>query len=286
MHNRCKMNCIEKMYKEIEEILQKEKQEAQKLAVPIREIKHGFSDDASFLTEEVVFTSVDYLSQITLTDEWDKKPLNLDRAKAFILFVFKKYFCFNKSSSGESGFIKTVEKALAKGDDLLQILTALTNNLIEYIGEETEEIKTFFTNPYNALFKDDDGYFAVIKKGKFSDVKRPFGFNPNQMKKVIKETFDEYAQDFKGKFRSDKEYNTFINNLKAEVNKSEAQPLDIEKACLDKLTSILKANGVSESAINSYLEGKGLSLVKQGNYYFRKKAHDEFAEYKKIEFRY
>lgn len=286
MHNRCKMNCIEKMYKEIEEILQKEKQEAQKLAVPIREIKHGFSDDASFLTEEVVFTSVDYLSQITLTDEWDKKPLNFDRAKAFILFVFKKYFCFNKSSSGESGFIKTVEKALAEGDDLLQILTALTNDLIEYIGEETEEIKTFFTNPYNALFKDDDGYFAVIKKGKFSDVKRPFGFNPNQMKKVIKETFDEYAQDFKGKFRSDKEYNTFINNLKAEVNKSEAQPLDIEKACLDKLTSILKANGVSESAINSYLEGKGLSLVKQGNYYFRKKAHDEFAEYKKIEFRY
>ena len=30
------------------------------------------------------------------------------------------------------------------------------------------------------------------------------------MKKIIKETFDEYALDFKGKFRSDKEYNTFI----------------------------------------------------------------------------
>ena len=280
------MNCIEKMYKEIEEILLKEKQEAQKLAVPIREIKHGFSDDASFLTEEVTFTPVDYLSQIQINDEWDKKPLAVDRAKVFVLFVFKKYFCFNKSSSGDGGFIKTVEKALSEGDDLLKILTSLTNELIEYVGEETEDIKTFFTNPYNALFKDGDGYFAVIKKGKFSDIKRPFGFNPNQMKKVIKETFDEYARDFKGKFRSDKEYNTFINNLKAEVNKSEAQPLDVEKVCLDKLTTTLKENGVSESAIKNYLEEKGLSLIKQGNYYFRKKAHDEFAEYKKIEFRY
>ena len=136
------------------------------------------------------------------------------------------------------------------------------------------------------MFKEGEEYFAVIKNGKFSDVKRPFGFNPNQMKKVIKETFDGYAQDFKGKFRSDKEYNTFINNLKAEVNKSNAQPLELEKACLDKFTAVLKANGVSESAITNYLEDTGLSLVKQGNYYFRKKAYDEFAEYKKIEFRY
>jgi flagellar biosynthesis/type III secretory pathway protein FliH len=61
---------------------------------------------------------------------------------------------------------------------------------------------------------------------------------------------------------------------------------DIIKACLDKFTAVLKANGVNESAITNYLEEKGLSLVKQGNYYFRKKAYDEFAEYKKIEFRY
>ena len=38
-----------------------------------------------------------------------------------------------------------------------------------------------------AMSKDENGYFAVIKNGKFSDVKRPFGFNPNQMKKIIKE---------------------------------------------------------------------------------------------------
>lgn len=280
------MNCIEKMYKEIEEILLKEKREAERLAVPVREIKHGFSDDASFLTEEVKLTPVNYLSEITLDTEWDKKPLEDGRAKDFVLFIFKKFFCFNKLNSGESGFIKTVESALSSGGDLLEILTSLTNDLIEYVGEETDEIKAFFTNPYNALFKDENGYYAVIKKGKFSDVKRPFGFNPNQMKKIIKETFDEYALDFKGKFRSDKEYNTFINGLKAEVNKSNANPLDLEKYCLEKLTAVLTANGVSESTIISYVQEKGLSLIKQGNYYFRKKAYDEYAEYKKIEFRY
>lgn len=280
------MNCIEKMYKEIEEILLKEKREAERLAVPVREIKHGFSDDASFLTEEVKLTPVNYLSEITLDTEWDKKPLEDGRAKDFVLFIFKKFFCFNKLNSGESGFIKTVESALSSGGDLLEILTLLTNDLIEYVGEETDEIKAFFSNPYNALFKDENGYYAVIKKGKFSDVKRPFGFNPNQMKKIIKETFDEYALDFKGKFRSDKEYNTFINGLKAEVNKSNANPLDLEKYCLEKLTAVLTANGVSESTIISYVQEKGLSLIKQGNYYFRKKAYDEYAEYKKIEFRY
>ncbi|MBR2322446.1 MAG: hypothetical protein IKA54_02500 [Clostridia bacterium] len=280
------MNCIEKMYKEIEEILLKEKREAERLAVPVREIKHGFSDDASFLTEEVKLTPVNYLSEITLDSEWDKKPLEDGRAKDFVLFIFKKFFCFNKLTSGESGFIKTVESALSSGGDLLEILTSLTNDLIEYVGEETDEIKAFFTNPYNALFKDENGYYAVIKKGKFSDIKRPFGFNPNQMKKIIKETFDEYALDFKGKFRSDKEYNTFINGLKAEVNKSNANPLDLEKYCLEKLTAVLTANGVSESTIISYVQEKGLSLIKQGNYYFRKKAYDEYAEYKKIEFRY
>ncbi len=280
------MNCIEKMYKEIEEILLKEKQEAQRLAVPVREIRHGFSNDASFLTEEVKLTPVDYLSEITLDSEWDKKPLEEGRAKDFVLFIFKKFFCFNKLTSGESSFIKTVESALANEGNLLEILTSLTNDLIEYVGEETDEIKAFFTNPYNALFKDENGYFAVIKKGKFSDVKRPFGFNPNQMKKIIKETFDEYALNFKGKFRSDKEYNTFVNGLKAEVNKSNANPLDLEKYCLEKLTAVLTANGVSESTIISYVQEKGLSLIKQGNYYFRKKAYDEYAEYKKIEFRY
>ncbi len=279
------MNCIEKMYKEIEEILLKEKQEAQKLAVPVREIKHGFSSDASFLTEVENRVTVDYLSEISLSQEWVQKRLTDERAKEFILFIFKKYFCFNKTSlSGD--FINNATKKLSSGNDLTSLLTELTNDLVDFVGSETEDIKTFFTNPYNAIFKDENGYFAVIKNGKFSDVKRPFGFNPNQIKKIIKDTFDEYANDFKGKFSSDKEYNTFINTLKAQVNKSTLLPLDLEKECVEKLINTLKSNGVKESTVLSYIEEKGLSLVKQGNYYFRKKAYDEFAEYKKIEFRY
>ena len=280
------MNCIEKMYKEIEEILLKEKQEAQKLAVPVREIKHGFSNDEAFFTQEDTFTPVDYLSNITLSSEWDKKPLTETRAKDFVLFIFKKFFCLVGGAVAVNEFIKSVETALLSQDKLTDILTHLTNELIKLIGEETEEIKAFFTNPYNALFSDESGYYAVIKKGKFSDVKRPFGFNPNQMKKIIKETFDEYSLDFKGKFRSEKEYNAFINGLKAEVNKSNLEPLELENYCLEKLIAILTANGVSESAISSYVEQKGLALIKQGNYYFRKKAYDQYAEYKKIEFRY
>ena len=62
-----------------------------------------------------------------------------------------------------------------------------------------------------ALFNDENGYYAVIQKGKFSDVKRPFGFNPNQMKKIIKENIDEYLLDNKHNFKSDKEFNAFTN---------------------------------------------------------------------------
>ena len=100
------------MYKEIEEILLKEKMEASKLAVPIREIKHGFSSDASFLTEPIEASNVDYLSEISLGDEWVKKPFELEKAKQFVLFIFKKFFCFNKVEIKVNEFIKKLEKAL------------------------------------------------------------------------------------------------------------------------------------------------------------------------------
>lgn len=280
------MNCIEKMYKEIEEILRKEKEEFERLAMPVREIKHGFSQDESFLTQEEEFVAVDYLSMITLTDEWDKKPLPNDRAKAFCSFIFKKFACFNKVTFSLSDFLQKLEKALEESDDYLKTLTEYENEFIELLGGETEELKTFFTNPYNALFKDSDGYFAVIFKGKFSDVKRPFGFNPNQMKKIIKENLEVYLADFKGKFKSDKEYNAFSNSLKAEVNKSDLQPIELENYCVEKLFEILSKNGLKRPSFDGYLEDKGLTLVKQGNYYFRKQAHFSYAEYKKIEFRY
>ncbi len=279
------MNCIEKMYKEIEEILRKEKEEFERLSVPVREIKHGFSQDASFLTQEE-YSPVDYLSMITLDDSWEKKHFNLVKAKSFIIFIFKKFLCFNKVSFTPDKFFEELEKKLASSEDLLKVLVDSENEFIELLGGETEEIKTFFLNPYNALFSDEEGYYAVIKQGRFSDVKRPFGFNPNQMKKIIKENLEEYLIDFKNKFKSEKEFNAFSNSVKAFVNKAEGNPSDIESECNLKLKEVLVKNGVSESAFETYLEEKGISIIKQGNYYFRKKAYLEYAEYKKIEFRY
>ncbi len=279
------MNCIEKMYKEIEEILRKEKEEAQRISVPIREIKHGFSQDASFLTQEE-YVPIDYLSMITLDEGWDKKHFNLVKAKSFIIFIFKKFICFNKITFSPDKFFDELENKLASTEDLLKVLVDAENEFIELIGGETEEIKAFFTNPYNALFLDEEGYFAVIKNGRYSDVKRPFGFNPNQMKKIIKENLEEYLVDFKSKFKSEKELHAFSNSVKAFVNKAEGNPCEIESECNLKLKEILVKNGVSESAFNSYLEEKGISIIKQGNYYFRKKAYEEYAKYKKIEFRY
>ena len=280
------MNCIEKMYKEIEEILRKEKEEASRFAVPVREIKHGFSQDESFLTQEEEYVPVDYLSMITLSEDWNKKPLQEEKARAFCLYIFKKYLCFNKISFDATSFLEKFEKELLESDDLLKTLTNFENEFIDLLGGETEEIKEYFTNPYNALFKDEDGYFAVIYKGKFSDVKRPFGFNPNQMKKIIKENLEVYLADFKQKFKSDKEFNTVTNTLKAEVNKSSLAPVELERACLDKLYEVLSKSGLKKSAFDAYVEEKGLTIVKQGNYYFRKKAYEDYAEYKKIEFRY
>ena len=85
-------------------------------------------------------------------------------------------------------------------------------------GEETEQ---YFLNPYNALYKDENGYYAVIEGNKYSNVRRPVGFNPNQMKKIVKETFDEYVNDFKNKFTNEKELISFTNALKADVNKAD-----------------------------------------------------------------
>lgn len=280
------MNCIEKMYKEIEYIIEKEKLEFEKLAMPIKEIKHGFSDEDFFEVEKVEYEPVDYLKMIELEGDWDKKYFSVEKAKDFILFIFKKYFCFHKSTSGTNEFLNQVQTALDSEKDLLEILVSLENSLIEYLNGETEELKEFFTNPYNALFSDEKGYFAVIKKGKFSDVKRPIGFNPNQMKKIIKENFDAYLIDFKQRFSSEKEFNAYVNNFKAEVNKSNLQPLELENEMKEKLSNFLITKGVTKQTLDSYFENKGLQLIKQGNYYFRKMAYDQFAEYKKIEFRY
>jgi hypothetical protein len=185
----------------------------------------------------------------------------------------------------EEDFLKGLDNTL-KDSDLISALTKAENEFISLNGGEDDKIKEYFLNPYNALFKDENGYYAVIQKGKFSDVKRPFGFNANQMKKIIKENIDEYLLDNKQNFKSDKEFNAFTNSIKAHVNKAESNPLDLETECNNLIKGALVKNGMQESAVDSYFEEKGYLLVKQGNFYFRKKAYDEYAKYKMIEFRY
>ena len=53
-----------------------------------------------------------------------------------------------------------------------------------------------------------------------------------------------------------------------------------------KLLAFLEKHEVGEQEFKEYLLNKGLKLIKQNNYYFRKKAYDNYALYKKIEFRY
>ena len=151
---------------------------------------------------------------------------------------------------------------------------------------DSEEIKNYFTNPYNALFEDEKGYFAVILNGKYSDVKRPIGFNLNQLKKLVKEEVDIYCEDYSFKL-SEKEKAFALNSLKAELNKNiSTNSKELETQLEKSLYEILKKHNITEQDFNAYIESKGLRLVKQGNYYFREKAYKEYAEYKKIEFRY
>ncbi len=279
------MNCIDKMYKEIEEIIKKEKLEQSRPMVFAKEIKYGF-DDVEVSNEEPSF-NIDFLSQISLDNlKYDKKYFDDNKARLFIEFIFKKYLCFYNSNNGEAEFVSKVGERVKGESDLLSILTTLENELLSITGE-TEEFTKFFTNPYNALYKDEKGYYAVILNGKYTDIQRPFGYNANQLKKLVKEAVDIYVQDFSSRFNSEKEKSAFLNKIKADINKSQAIDAQVLEKEMETLTfNYLSQKGVSEKAFEDYLVNKGLRLVKQGNYYFRKKAQENYAEYKKIEFRY
>ena len=280
------------MYKEIEEILKREEQEAEKSKFQIKEIKHAFlSDNDEPQPAAAPRAPRDYLSEIVYdSDKWTVKRFDEARAKSFIEFVFKKFFCFygDEFDSGEKdAFLTSLKGDLENASDILEIFTAKENAVTDMLsGEDEEDAEKFFLNPYHGLFKDETGYYAVVENGRFSDVKRPVGFNANQMRKVIKETFDAYFEDFKGRF-SPKEANAFINSVKAELNKSEERDaLNLEKFMLNKLFDGLKRKGVTQDSFDAYLDSKGLRLVKQGNFYYYKGAYEKYGEYKKIEFRY
>ncbi len=280
------MNCIDKMYKEIEEILKKEQAELEHLKVPVKEIKHGFSfNDSVGEVEDTI--AVDYLSQITFDENVaQKKYFSYEKAVKFIEFIFKKYAVTVSKKLGEDKFAESVPKKIKEGSDLIEVLNSLENEFVN-LFLESDEVKEFFLNPYNALFKDETGYFAVILNGRFSDIKRPQSFLLNQVKKLVKESLDEYVLDYSSSFNSEKERVAVLNSIKAEINKSAKTKIEeLEEVLESSLYNYLAKKGVKKAIFDRYIEEKGLKLIKQGNNLYRKKAYENYAEYKKIEFRY
>ena len=278
------MNCLEKMYKEIEEILNKEKLEQSRAGVFAKEIKYGFDSDDVIETAQPQI--IDYPSQISFDGlKIDKKYFDENKAKAFIEFVFKKYACLYGDAKIENSFLTKVKSTINESTDLVNSFVSLENQLVKEVGE-SQEVLAFLSSPYNALFKDENGYYAVIVNGRFSDVNKPVSFNSNQLKKLVKESVDAYVEDFASNFHNEKEKNTAVNKIKADLNKSQnSECNELEKEMEALVYGVLKDKGVSESEFENYLENKGLRLIKQGNL-FRKKAFEKYAEYKKIEFRY
>lgn len=279
------MNCIEKMYKEIEEIIKKEKAELEHLRVPIKEIKHDFTAFDNEREESKIM--VDYLTNISYDEATaQKKYFNDEKAIKFIEFIFKKYAVIVSSENGEDKFASEISSKIKAGDNLTEKLIELENEFVNKF-DETDEVKEFFTNPYNALFKDEKGYYAVILNGKFSDVKRPQNYLANQVKKLVKESLDEYIIDYSHFFSGEKERNSILNSVKAEINKCDkTEASELESVLEETFYNYLSKKGAKREDYDKYLEDKGLRLIRQGNNYFRKKAYNKFAEYKKIEFRY
>ena len=276
------MNCIEKMYKEIEEIKAKEALELTKSIKPVKAINNAFLDTKTFVEEPAL---INYLENVKIDESYEKKYFSIEKARNFIVFIFKKFLCFNKHTNAEIEFVANLEKEVSSKEDLIDYLTVKQNEFDSLINNE--ELISFYENPYNALFKDDKGYYAVIKDGRYSDVRRPFSYNLNQLKKVVKETVNAYTEDYASTFASEKERSAFINSFNAKMNKASGTSLEeVQNLGEDALFEFLSKKGVSKQEYETYLENKGLRLIKQGNYYFNKKPYIEYGEYKKIEFRY
>ena len=276
------MNCIEKMYKEIEEIKAKEALELTKSIQPIKTIKNAFLDTKTFVEEPKL---INYLQNVKVDESYEKKYFTIEKARDFIVFIFKKFLCFNAHTNAETEFVKDLSSKVLETEDLLDFLTKKQNEFDALIN--SDGLVEFYENPYNALFKDEKGYYAVIKNGRFSDVRRPLSYNLNQLKKIIKETVNIYTEDFSSSFSSEKERSAFINSFNATMNKANGNSLEeIQGLAENTLYEFLSKKGVKKQEFETYLENKGLRLIKQGNYYFNKKPYLEYGEYKKIEFRY
>ena len=128
------MNCLEKMYKEIEEILKKEKLEQSRAGVFTKEIKYGFDSDDD-VNDVEISAEVDFISQISLDGlKIDKKYFDENKAKTFVEFIFKKYFCLYGGKKLEADFLNNVKSSIANSSDLIKTLTTLENELVKLVG--------------------------------------------------------------------------------------------------------------------------------------------------------
>lgn len=277
------MNCLDKMYKEIESILEREKKELEEKALNKTTKIKTFSSFTSEPRKER-----DFIAETIIPQDAVKKYLAPNREKEFVLFVFKKFFVFNGKSFTEeekNAFISGVQSSL-NSEEAIAVLKKKVLELYNKsnVGEGT--FTDYFTSPYHALYHDDEGYYAVIIGNKFSNIPRPQAYLPNQCKKFVKESMDLYVEEFKDSLRNEKEISTFLNQIKSYINKSEEGVEELQITCEKKLFEFLKAHGVKEARFNAVVENLKLHLFMQGKFYFRKGVYEEYQEYKKVEFRY
>lgn len=283
------MNCIDKMYKEAEEIRRREALENQNVAPP-KEVRFNFLD--SNINEEETLEIKDYSKEIDISNEkWVKKYLTIEKIREFVLFIFKKYLCFYDKEWNQSQcdkFFDSAKKRLDESDIPGKLLPTLTAEFLEIEGiNDWENSEKFFLIPYNALFEDEKGFFAVVEKNAFSDVPKPQPINGNQVKKIIKETMETYVNELSEIITSEKERNNLINNLKGYINKySSKDAFKLQIDCENKLYDAIKKKGLDRNEYNEYLNNRGLRIIRQGNIYYREIEYKMYGKFKKIEFRY
>lgn len=281
------MNCIDKMYKEVEEILKQE--ELEKSNETVKTPKNIVIDFSSKTIEEEKKPSMIYSKEIDISGEnWVRYYLTDERVVSFMTSCLKKYlilsntrFDYNEMNRFIDGLNKTIMGKVSE-----ETIANVVDNFMSIIELNEEFADKFFLDQYNSVFFDDKGVFVVIDGKKYSNFPKPQPFNPNQVKKILKTSFDSYFEDYKDKFK-DKEYVSTLNSFRSEINKiNDNNYVAVQKNLEDKFFNLISKKGVDKDSFDEYLYMKGLRIEKQGNVYFNQNELIAFNEYKKIEFKY
>jgi len=281
------MNCIDKMYKEVEEILKQE--ELEKSNETVKTPKNIVIDFSSKTIEEEKKPSMIYSKEIDISGEnWVRYYLTDERVVSFMTSCLKKYlilsntrFDYNEMNRFIDGLNKTIMGKVSE-----ETIANVVDNFMSIIELNEEFADKFFLDQYNSVFFDDKGAFVVIDGKKYSNFPKPQPFNPNQVKKILKTSFDSYFEDYKDKFK-DKEYVSTLNSFRSEINKiNDNNYVAVQKNLEDKFFNLISKKGVDKDSFDEYLYMKGLRIEKQGNVYFNQNELIAFNEYKKIEFKY